>query len=68
MSFGGFKSVSVPGFFWVVKSRSFGGCIDLSMVFLGEYSLKIGVITCVYAGWVVLQTCFAVLNINAFLL
>ena len=30
---GGFKSVSVPGFFWVVKSRIFEGCIDLSMVF-----------------------------------
>ena len=60
----GFKSVSVPGFFWVVKSRIFEGCIDLSMVFLGENSLKIGV----YAGCVVLQTCFAVFNINAFLL
>lgn len=33
MNSGGFKSVSVPGFFWVVKSRIFEGCIDLSMVF-----------------------------------
>ena len=65
---GGFKSVSVPGFFWVVKSRIFEGCIDLSMVFLGKNSLKIGVVPRVYAGCVVLQTCFAVFNINAFLL
>ena len=74
MTSGGFKSVSVPGFFWVVKTRIFlggggGGRIDLSMFFfLGENSLNIGVVPHVYAGGVVLQTCFAVFNINTFLL
>ena len=73
MTSGGFKSVSVPGFFWVVKTRILffwgGGRIDLSMFFfLGENSLKIGVVPHVYAGCVVLQTCFAVFNINTFLL
>ena len=38
MTSGGFKSVSVPGFFWVVKTRIFflvggGGRIDLSIFF-----------------------------------
>ena len=40
MTSGGFKSVSVPGFFWVVKTIIFffgggggGGRIDLSMFF-----------------------------------
>lgn len=37
MILGGFKSVSVPGFFGVVNSsKNFLGCIDLSMFFFKQ--------------------------------